>query len=80
MEKTIMNTRGVIGVLNEARVYNSSIGEYKEHFINERFGYTVRLTNGRIEMSKEIAADYEVQPNSVSKDRIGRVVQTFINQ
>lgn len=80
MKKTTTNTRGVIGILNEARVYNSAIGDYQEHFINERFGYTIRLSNGRIEMSREIADDYEVQPNSVSKDKIERVAQTFKNK
>lgn len=80
MEKTIKNTNGVISVGFEARIYNPAIGSYREHFINERFGYTVRLSNGRIEISMEIAEDYEVQPSSVSSDRIAKVAETYANQ
>jgi len=72
--------QGVIGITNKARVYNSAIGNYQEHFINDRFDYTVRLDNGRIEMSREIAQDYEVQPESISEERIKKVAQSYRNK
>jgi hypothetical protein len=77
MEKTNQYQRGVVEVINLARSINSDIGSYQEHFINERFGFTVRLSNGRIEMSLEVAQDYEAQPSSVTIDRIERVAATF---
>lgn len=80
MHKTTENTSGVIAITNKARVYNTDIGIYQEHFLNDRFNYTVRLDNGRIEMSREIAQDYEVQPSSISEERIMRVAQSYRNQ
>lgn len=80
MHKTTENKSGVISITNKAREYNSNIGVYQEHFINDRFNYTVRLDNGRIEIPREMAQDYEVQPSSVSEERIKRVAQTYMNQ
>jgi len=77
MNKTNEYTNGVIGVISLARTINPNIGSYQEHFINERFGFTIRLSNGRIEMSMEVAQDYEAQPSSVTADRVERVAKTF---
>jgi len=32
-----------------------------------------------LEMSREIVQDYEIQPNSISKERIQRVADSFSN-
>jgi hypothetical protein len=80
MDKTSKHTTGIIGIINRARIYNSEIGYYREHFVNEKFGYTISLNNGRLEMSIEISSDYEIQPESVSEERIKRVAKTFIKQ
>ena len=72
MNKSTENTNGVTGIVSEARILNPEIGNYEEHFINERFRYIVRLSNGRLEMSREIVQDYEIQPNSISKERIAK--------
>ncbi|HBU78154.1 MAG TPA: hypothetical protein DEF18_08635 [Muricauda sp.] len=79
MNKSTENTNGVTGIVSEARILNPEIGNYEEHFINERFRYIVRLSNGRLEMSREIVQDYEIQPNSISKERIQRVADSFSN-
>lgn len=79
MNKSTENTNGVTGIVSEAKILNPEIGNYKEHFINERFRYIVRLSNGRLEMSREIAQDYEIQSNSISKERIQRVADSFSN-
>lgn len=55
MIKTTKNSSGVMGITSLSRNLNSEIGSYQEHYINENFGYTVRLTNGAINMSSEIA-------------------------
>lgn len=78
MKRTEENKNGVIGVLSLARQVNPEIGNYLEHFINENFRFLVKLTdNGAISMSREISRDYEALPNSITKERIDKVVDTF---
>lgn len=77
MTKTDEYRRGVMGVTTLARTMNPEIGSYQEHFINESFGFSVRLSNGAINMSREVAQDYEALPSSVTPDRIEKVANTF---
>lgn len=77
MEKTNEYQNGVIGVLNLARKVNQEIGAYEEHFINQNFIFTVKLSNGAVTMSKEVAQDFEASPNNITQERINRVVKTF---
>jgi hypothetical protein len=77
MTKTDEYRNGVIAVTSLARTINSEIGSYQEHFINESFGFSVRLSNGAINMSVEVAQDYEAQPSSVTIERIENVAKTF---
>jgi len=77
MERTTKNRSGVMALTSLARVVNSKIGDYQEHFINEDFGFSVRLSNGTIRMSIEVAEDYEAQPSSVTQDRINKIANTF---
>lgn len=79
MQKTTQYSSGVRGILSRTRQYNPEIGNYMEHFINERFSFTVRLSNGRIEMPMEMAHDQETMPSSISEDRIQNIVQRFQN-
>ena len=66
-----------MAVVGLAMKHNPEIGHYQEHFINESFGFSVRLSNGMLNMSQEVAQDYEAQPSSVTQDRIERVANTF---
>ena len=78
MTKTEEYKNGVIAITNLARTINPEIGFYQEHFINENFGFSVRLSNnGAISMSREIAQDFEAMPNSISQERIQNVAKTF---
>ncbi|MFA0960188.1 hypothetical protein AB9P05_00100 [Roseivirga sp. BDSF3-8] len=77
MNKTNENASGVRGIVNEAKILNPEIGVYKEHFINDRFRYIVRLSNGRVEMSREIAQDFELQRSKVTRDRIKKVADSY---
>lgn len=77
MVKTNANTAGVMGVTSLARNLNTQIGSYQEHFLNENFGYSVRLTNGAIRMSREIAEDFETMQSSVTDERVQRVAETY---
>jgi hypothetical protein len=80
MVRTSKYFYGVIGVLTIARNVNPDIGPYQEHFIDENFGFTVRLSNGTLHMSEEIALDYEVLSRSVTPDRIAIVAKSFIKK
>jgi hypothetical protein len=66
-----------MAVTSLARTLNPKIGDYQELFINEDFGFSIRLSNGSINISLEVAQDYEAQPSSVTHDRIERVVNSF---
>lgn len=77
MQKTTLNINGVMGVTSLARIVNPLIGSYEEHYINENFGFSVRLSNGAINMSMEVAQDYEAQRSSVTPDRVQKVANTY---
>ena len=79
MQKTTQHSSGVRSILTRTRQYNPEIGNYMEHFINERFLFTVRLSNGRIEMPMEMAHDQETMPSNISEDRIQNIAQRFQN-
>ncbi len=78
MTKTEDYKTGVMAIVSLARKENSRIGNYQEHYINDNFGFTIKLNNGSIKMSREIAQDYESQPSSITDDRIVAVSRTFI--
>jgi len=77
MQETTQYQRGVMGITNLARSINPEIGYYVEHYINEMFGISVKLSNGAISMSVEIAQDFEAHPNSIDSTRIENVSKTF---
>ena len=77
MTKTTQYQSSVMAVTSLARTFNPEIGDYQEHFINEDFGFSIRLSNGSINISLEVAQDYEAQPISLTRDRIERVVNSF---
>ena len=77
MQKTTQYQRAVIGITNLARSINPEIGNYVEHYNNEMFGISVKLSNGSINMTIEIAQDFEANPNSIDSIRIENLSKTF---
>lgn len=77
MHKSNSHTNGVKGITYLAGTINPEIGSYQEHFINDNYGFTVKLSNGEIDMSIDIAKDYEARPSSVTFDRYKTVADTF---
>lgn len=77
MTKTTKYQDGVMAVISLLKLINSEIGDYQEHFVNESFIFSVKLTNGSINMSVEVAQDCEAQPSSVTQDRLEKVAKTF---
>src|SRR5687767_5068061 len=77
MTKTDDYQIGVMGVIRLARLKNPEIGSYEMHFYNESFRLVAKLTNGRIEMSTEVAEDFERVPRSVNEETVLKVAGTF---
>ncbi len=77
MKKTNAYTNGVKGIIFLAHTINPEIGSYQEHFINGSFEFTVKLTNGTINLTLEDAQDYEARPSSVTFDRYQKIAKTF---
>lgn len=77
MQKTTQYQRGVMGITNLVRSINPEIWNYVEHYNNEMFGISVKLSNGAINMTVEIAQDFEANPNSIDSTRIENVSKTF---
>jgi hypothetical protein len=79
MIKTNENRSGINAVLLRARIYNSEIGNYQEHFIDDNFNYAIRLSNGRITIPITMAQDQEKMPISINEERIQTITNNFIN-
>ena len=78
MTKTNKYKTGIIGIITLAKAINPKIGTYQEHYVNENFELTIKLTNnGTIVMPSEIARDYEIQPRSVTYGRIVKVANSY---
>ena len=77
MYKSNSHTNGVKVITYLAQTINPEIWSYQEHFINEDYDFTVKLSNGEIVMSIEIAQDYEARPSSVTFDWYETVADTF---
>ena len=77
MKKTDAYTNGVIGVTFLAQTINPEIGSYVEHYINENYNFTVKLSNGAIDMTIRDTQDYEERPSSVTSDRAVIIAKTF---
>lgn len=80
MKQTDQHASGVIGILTRARTYDPEIGSYMEHFLNDSFAFTIRLSNGRIEIPTEMAHDQETMPSSISENRIQNIAARFQNK
>ena len=76
MQKTTQYQRGVMGITNLARSINPEIGNYVEHYINEMFGISVKLSNGAINLSVEIVQVFEYN-HSIELGRIKNTVKSF---
>jgi hypothetical protein len=78
MTKTTENKGGVIVITSLAKNVNTEIGNYIEHFNNGKFVYSVRLTNnGAIDMSREIAQDFETNAININATRIAQGAYSF---
>ncbi len=77
MKKSTDYSKGVIAITNMAKEINPKIGSYQEHFLIENFGFIVRLSNGGIKIPSEAAKDYEANPQSITKEIIQAVAESY---
>jgi len=77
--KKVELENGVIAVTTLATSIDPNIGIYKGHMINGIFGFTVKLTKGEIEIPREVAINYVLQPKNVTFAKMLRILNTFKN-
>lgn len=77
MQKTTEYQNAVTAIVSRASGINPKIGSYMEHFINESFNFTVRLDNGRVSISRELAQDYQATGGRIEQERIIHVANSY---
>lgn len=78
MRETKTNILGVIGITDLARNVNPEIEEYIKHCIHDDFNLLVLLkNNGKINMSLELAQDFEKNAVNINQFRIIQVANSF---
>ena len=66
-------------LLDRLRQYNHSIGSYDRSMMNSNFNYSVKLSNGRIEIVEELVYDYEKSPSHITEDRFKSAASKFFS-
>ncbi|MDR1759159.1 MAG: hypothetical protein LBR60_01380 [Fibrobacter sp.] len=78
MEATHLYQKGVEEVVRRVHSMDSEIGSYKDHTYDPSAnGFIVELSNGFLKMSREVARDCEEAPDSVTRERVRKVAETF---
>lgn len=78
MIETKTNILGVIGITDLARNENPEIGEYIKHYIDDDINLKILLkNNGKINMSLELAQDFERDAVDINQFRIIQVANSF---
>jgi hypothetical protein len=68
----------IVPLLFELRRYNSEIGDYDKSMMNMNFDYSVKLTNGNIQISQELVYDYERAKQAITEDRYQIAATRFV--
>ena len=78
MEKSNRFTFGVTSLVDLAREINPEIGYYEFHIEGsiER-GFSIKLSNGKVDVSVQLASDYEINPDNISEEVIRNMARTF---
>lgn len=69
----------IIPLLDRLREYNHAIGSYDRSVMNSNFNYSVKLSNGRIEIVEELVYDYERSPSHITEDRLKSAASKFVS-
>jgi len=81
MQKTTSHTKQVTLItvaFQDAyeQINEEEVGFYAEHFINDRFDYTVKLDpSGRIEIPRAVAQDFDT--NGLSTDALQKILASY---
>ncbi len=65
------------GLLIKLREFNPNIGVYEKSVLTDTLTYAVKLSNGRLEIPKEIVEDFEISPSFISDHHIRELSNNF---
>jgi hypothetical protein len=68
----------IVPLIDKMRPYNPAFGSYERSMLNLDFNYSVKLSNGRIEIAKELIDDFESNPSYISVDRLKAASSKFL--
>lgn len=69
----------IMPLLDKLRQYNPAIGSYDKSMMNTNFNYSVKLSNGTIEIVEELVTDYERAASGITEDRYKITASKFIS-
>ena len=69
----------IIHLLDILRQYNSAIGSYEKSIMNSDFNYSVKLSNGRIEIEDNLVSDHESDSSLITSDRYKIAASKFVS-
>lgn len=67
----------IMPLLDKLRRYNTEIGSYDKSVMNSNFNYSVKLSNGRIEIAEELVYDFENNPLTISEERYNAAAKKY---
>ena len=69
----------ILHLLEILRQYNSAIGSYDKSIMNSDFNYSVKLSNGRIEIVDNLVSDHEKDSSSITPERYKVAASKFVS-
>lgn len=58
---------------------NPAIGAYESHYLNKDIGFTVKLSNGTLEIPVDVASSYEKNRETFSSHKLRKVALSYNN-
>lgn len=64
-------------LVNKARIYNSDLGFYEKHYLNENFNFSVKLSNNYgVKISRILAQDYSRMPSILTEEDLKAIANS----
>lgn len=77
MIKTNKYQKAVEKITRMAAELNPDIGTYKAHYINKDAGFTIQLSNGKIEIPVDLTCAYIKNNESLDARKIRKIALTY---
>lgn len=68
----------IIPLIDRMRPYAPVLGSYDRSMLNLDFDYSVKLSNGRIDIAKKLLDDFEANPSYIPEERLKAAAGKFI--